>query len=140
MGNPILAGLGFSLPKRQVSNHDLVGRINTSDEFIVERTGVRTRYHVEPEQAVSALMVPAARQAIEAAGLLPEDIDLLLVNTLSPDHHDPSQACLIQPLLGLRHIPVLDIRAQCSGLLYGLQMARGQILAGLARHVLVERG
>lgn len=99
MGNPILAGLGFSLPKRQVSNHDLVGRINTSDEFIVERTGVRTRYHVEPEQAVSALMVPAARQAIEAAGLLPEDIDLLLVNTLSPDHHDPSQACLIQPLL-----------------------------------------
>lgn len=68
MGNPILAGLGFSLPKRQVSNHDLVGRINTSDEFIVERTGVRTRYHVEPEQAVSALMVPAARQAIEAAG------------------------------------------------------------------------
>ncbi|MGV8763004.1 hypothetical protein ACV34I_30000, partial [Pseudomonas aeruginosa] len=63
------------------------------------------------------------------AGLLPEDIDLLLVNTLSPDHHDPSQACLIQPLLGLRHIPVLDIRAQCSGLLYGLQMARGQILA-----------
>ena len=114
MGNPILAGLGFSLPKRQVSNHDLVGRINTSDEFIVERTGVRTRYHVEPEQAVSALMVPAARQAIEAAGLLPEDIDLLLVNTLSPDHHDPSQACLIQPLLGLRHIPVLDIRAQCS--------------------------
>lgn len=140
MGNPILAGLGFSLPKRQVSNHDLVGRINTSDEFIVERTGVRTRYHVEPEQAVSALMVPAARQAIEAAGLLPEDIDLLLVNTLSPDHHDPSQACLIQPLLGLRHIPVLDIRAQCSGLLYGLQMARGQILAGLARHVLVVCG
>ncbi|MEZ1377113.1 3-oxoacyl-ACP synthase, partial [Enterobacter hormaechei] len=77
---------------------------------------------------------------IEAAGLLPEDIDLLLVNTLSPDHHDPSQACLIQPLLGLRHIPVLDIRAQCSGLLYGLQMARGQILAGLARHVLVVCG
>ena len=110
MGNPILAGLGFSLPKRQVSNHDLVGRINTSDEFIVERTGVRTRYHVEPEQAVSALMVPAARQAIEAAGLLPEDIDLLLVNTLSPDHHDPSQACLIQPLLGLR-VGVRRLRA-----------------------------
>ena len=64
MGNPILAGLGFSLPKRQVSNHDLVGRINTSDEFIVERTGVRTRNHVAPVQAVSALMVPAARQAI----------------------------------------------------------------------------
>ncbi|TRX76855.1 beta-ketoacyl-ACP synthase 3 [Pseudomonas mangiferae] len=140
MGNPIIAGLGFSLPKRQVSNHDLLDRINTSDEFIVERTGVRTRYHVEPDQAVSALMVPAARQAIEAAGLAPDDIDLLLVNTLSPDHHDPSQACLIQPMLGLRHIPVLDIRAQCSGLLYGLQMARGQILAGLARHVLVVCG
>ena len=139
MGNPILAGLGFSSPKRQVSNHDLVGRINTSDEFIVERTGVRTRHHVEPEQAVSALMVPAARQAIEAAGLLPEDIDLLLVNTPVAGPPRPVPGLLIQPLLACGTSRCW-ISGHSSGLLYGLQMARGQILAGLARHVLVVCG
>lgn len=110
MGSPTLVGLDFSLSERQASNHGLVERISMSDESIVERIGVRTRYHVEPEQAVSALMISIARRAIEAAGLLPEDIGLLLANTLSPGRHDPSQVCLIQPLLGLRYVLVLDIR------------------------------
>lgn len=95
MGSPILAGLDFSLSKRQAGNHDLVRYINTSGEFIAEHTDVRTRYHVESERAISTLMAPMAHQAIEATGLLPGDVDLLLVSTLSSNYHNPSQACPI---------------------------------------------
>ena len=133
MINPIISGTGWYLPETVVTNHDLVARINTTEMFIIERTGVVTRRHVSADQAVSNLMIPAARQAIANAGLKPEQIDLLLVNTLSPDHHDPSQACLIQPFVVPGIIPALDIRAQCSGFLYALQMARGLIKSGLYR-------
>jgi 3-oxoacyl-(acyl-carrier-protein) synthase III len=85
-------------------------------------------------------MIKAAHHAIKDAGLQPEDIDLILVNTLSPDHHDPSQACLIQPAITSRHIPCFDIRAQCSGFLYGLEIARGLLHQRNYRHILVICG
>lgn len=140
MGNPIISGIGWHVPETVVDNADLVGRMNTSEAFILDRTGVVTRRRAAPDEGVGDLMVPAARQAIADAGLKPDDIDMLLVNTLSPDHHDPSQACFIQPALGLAHIPSLDIRAQCSGFLYGLQIARGFVGSGLYRNILLVCG
>lgn len=138
--NVVIAGMGHCLPETVVGNLDLLARINTSEAFILERTGVRTRHHVAPEQAVSDLMVPAARIAMAQAGVSADEIDFLLVNTLSPNHHDPSQACLIQPMLGLGPVPALDIRAQCSGFLYGLQLARGLLGGGLYRNILLVCG
>jgi len=140
MGNPVISGVSWCVPETVVTNADLVRRMNTSEAFILERTGVRTRRHVAPDQSVRDLMVHAAQQAINNAGLIADDIDLLLVNTLSPDHHDPSQACFIQPMLGLGGIPALDIRAQCSGFVYGLQVARGLIGSGLYRNILLVCG
>lgn len=140
MTNPVLAGVGYCLPETVVANRDLLDRINTTEAFILERTGVRTRHHVQPQQAVSDLMVPAAQAAMAQAGVAASEIDFLIVNTLSPNHHDPSQACLIQPMLGLAHVPSLDIRAQCSGFVYGLQLARALLGSGLYRNVLLICG
>lgn len=128
------------MPETVVTNADLIHRMNTSEAFILERTGVKSRRHVAPEQGVGDLMVQAAQRAIDKAGLKTDDIDLLLVNTLSPDHHDPSQACFIQPILGLGPIPAFDIRAQCSGFVYGLQLARGLLGSGLYRNILLVCG
>ncbi|MBV8270844.1 MAG: beta-ketoacyl-ACP synthase 3 [Cupriavidus sp.] len=136
----LISGVGAAVPDRIVTNDDIERRIRTTTTFVVERTGVHTRRHVMPEGATSSLMVTAARRAMANAGIDPADIDFLMVNTLSPDHHDPSQACLIQPLLGTRTIPALDLRAQCSGFLYGLQMARALLRSREARHVLVICG
>jgi len=136
----IIAGMGHSLPPNIVTNRDLEARIRTSDQFIVSRTGVRERRFADPSQATSDLMEPAALEAIRNAGLRVEDIDMLIVNTLSPDHHDPSQACLMQRRLRLRQIPAFDIRAQCSGLLYGMDIARGFVETERCKHVLVVCG
>jgi 3-oxoacyl-(acyl-carrier-protein) synthase III len=136
----IIAGIGHSIPPNIVTNRDLEARIRTSDQFIVSRTGVRERRFADPSQATSDLMEPAALEAIQNAGLRVEDIDMLIVNTLSPDHHDPSQACLMQRRLRLRQIPAFDIRAQCSGLLYGMDIARGFLETERCRNVLVICG
>jgi len=140
MLTPLVTGMGYFLPDNIVANKELVGRINTSESFILERTGVVTRHHASPEHAVSDLMVPAAIQAINNAGLTSSDIDFLLVNTLSPDHHDPSQACLLQPKLALGNIPAMDIRAQCSGFLYGLEASFGLLATKRYRNILLICG
>lgn len=133
----MIKGSGYCLPEQVVSNADIVSRMNTSEEFIQARTGVMTRRHVRTEQSLADLIVPAAQAAIAAANLSPQHIDLLLINSLSPDYHDPSQACLVQPLIGLGKIPAFDIRAQCSGFIYGLNIARGFIQAGLYENILL---
>ncbi len=140
MSNPVISGMAYHLPEAVVGNHELVKKIRTSEAFILERTGVVTRRHASREQATSDLMLPAAREAITSAGLHVSSIDFLLVNTLSPDHHDPSQACLLQPRLGLGHIPAMDIRAQCSGFLYGLELATGLLSTGQYRNILLVCG
>lgn len=138
--NVFISGIGFYLPKNKVVNKDLLARINTSEQFIIERTGIESRYHVELGQATSDLMIPAAKNAIKDAGLTPDDIDFLLVNTLSPDYHDPSQACLIQHKIGLANIPAMDMRAQCSGFMYGFEMAASLLETGRYKNVLVICG
>lgn len=136
----IISGAGHCLPVPVIDNKTIVDRINTTEDFILSRTGVVTRRHISGEKGLSALLVPACEQAITHAGIGASDIDMLIVNTLSPDHHDPSEACFIQPQLGLGHVPVLDIRAQCSGLLYGMELARHLLLSGSYKHILVACG
>lgn len=136
----VIRGMGYALPERRVSNADIVARMNTTEQFIVERTGVLFRHHLDGDEGVSSLMQPAAEKAIAAAGLALDDIDALIVNTLSPDVHDPSQACLMQARLGLRQVPAFDIRAQCSGFLYCLELAQSLLLTGRYRHILVICG
>lgn len=136
----VIKGTGHALPGQTINNAAIVSRMNTTEEFIETRTGVLTRRHVTPDKGVSSLLIPACLAAIAKAGLTPRDIDMMIINTLSPDHHDPSEACFIQPALGLGHIPVFDIRAQCSGLLYGVEIAYSRLLAGRSKHVLIACG
>jgi 3-oxoacyl-[acyl-carrier-protein] synthase III len=111
--------------------------METNDEWIRERTGVESRRFVEPGTSTLTLSVPAARQAIEAAGLTPADIDMVVYATMTPDHYMPGNGCLLQNALGLRQVPCFDLRQQCSGFVYGLQLADAHIRAGLARNVLL---
>ncbi|NOX56930.1 MAG: ketoacyl-ACP synthase III [Planctomycetes bacterium] len=135
-GSRIL-GTGHYLPPKVVTNFDVMKMMETSNEFIVERTGVRCRRHAEPEVSATDLAVPAARAAVEDAGLKMSDIDFLIMNTITPDHADPGCVCFLQPKLGLKGIGVLDIRQQCTGLIYGLSIADHFVRAGTYRHVLV---
>lgn len=136
----VIAGVGHFLPEQVIDNEHIVGIINTSVQFITERTGVLTRRHATKNQALSDLIIPAVENALFKANLKPSDIDLLIVNTLSPDFHDPSEACLLQPMLGLGNIPCFDIRAQCSGLIYGMHIAQQFIQNQTYQHVLVICG
>ncbi|RNA63528.1 ketoacyl-ACP synthase III [Chryseobacterium nematophagum] len=136
--NAIISGYGHTLPARVIDNKTIVNWINTTEEFIEKRTGILTRRHISETETTSMLMANACYDAIQTAGLKPEDIDMLIVNTLSPDYHDPSQACLLQPLVFLKNdIPVFDIRAQCSGLIYGMTIAEQFISTGKYKNILV---
>ena len=111
--------------------------METSEEFIVERTGVLRRRHAEPDLAASDLAASACRGALANAGLTIDQIDLLVMNTITPDHADPGTACFLQAKLGLGTIPAFDIKQQCAGLIYGLALADQFIRGGACRHVLV---
>lgn len=132
-----ILGTGHFLPERVVTNFDLMQVMETSNEFIVERTGVQRRRYCGPETSASDLAVPACQAAVADAGLTMEQIDLVIMNTITPDHADPGCAFFLQPKLGLAGIPVLDIKQQCAGLIYGLSLADHFVRAGTYRHVLV---
>jgi 3-oxoacyl-[acyl-carrier-protein] synthase-3 len=133
----VIAGSGSSIPTRCITNQMMATVFDTSDEWIRERTGVETRYFVEPGTSTLDLSVPAATQAIEAAGMTPADIDLVVYATMTPDHYFPGNGGLLQARLGLRNIPCFDIRQQCCGFIYGMQLADAHIRAGLATKVLL---
>jgi 3-oxoacyl-[acyl-carrier-protein] synthase III len=138
-----IAGTGSFLPPRRLTNADLVAElaaqgIESSDEWIVERTGIRARHFVGPEQSASDLAVEAARHAIEAAGLSSRDIGLIIVATSTPDMVFPSTATIVQRKLGIVHgCPAFDVQAVCSGFVYALTVADAMIRTGTARHALV---
>jgi 3-oxoacyl-[acyl-carrier-protein] synthase-3 len=132
-----IMGTGHYVPPRVVTNFDVMQMMETSDDFIVERTGVRRRRHAEPDVGASDLAVAACRAAVRDAGLRMDEIDFLIMNTITPDHADPGCAFFLQHKLGLSGIGVLDIRQQCAGLIYGLSVADHFIRAGTYRHVLV---
>jgi 3-oxoacyl-[acyl-carrier-protein] synthase-3 len=111
--------------------------MDTSDEWIRERSGVETRYYVDPGTGTSDLGVEAARIALAQAELKPEDVDLVVFATMTPDYYFPGSGALLQAKLGLRHVPCFDIRQQCVGFLYGLQLVDAHVRAGLARTALL---
>ncbi|MHB0959637.1 MAG: 3-oxoacyl-ACP synthase III family protein [Pirellulaceae bacterium] len=137
MAHSRILGTGHYLPPRVVTNFDVMEMMDTTNEFIVERTGIERRHHAEAGVAASDLAVPACLAAVEDAGLTMDQIDLLILNTITPDHADPGSAFFLQPKLGLSGIPVLDIKQQCAGLLYALSIADHSILAGASRYVLI---
>ena len=132
-----LLGIGMSVPQRVVSNHDLAAIMETSHDWIVERSGIETRRWVSPGETGASLGTAAAKEAIERAGLLPKDIDLIIYATLSPDFNFPGTAVFVQRNLGIKDIPCLDIRQQCTGFIYGLSIADQYIKTGAAKHVLL---
>jgi 3-oxoacyl-[acyl-carrier-protein] synthase-3 len=133
----LIAGSGAEIPPNLVTNDALARIMDTNDAWIRERTGVETRYFVDPGVSTTDLAVPAAEQAMRAAGVAAEDIDLVVFATMTPDHFFPGNGGLLQSRLGLRPVPCFDIRQQCSGFLYGLQLADAHIRSGLASRVLL---
>jgi len=137
-----IAGSGSCLPPRVVSNDELAAElatrnVSTSDEWIVERTGIRQRHVADKGVATSDLAAEAGAKAIADAGLTPADIDLIIVATSTPDFVFPSTACLVQDKLGIRGGAAFDVQAVCSGFVYALTTADSFIRAGRARNVLV---
>ena len=127
----------MSVPPHIVTNHDLVAIMDTSDEWITKRTGVEQRHCCEPGIGASDLAIEACMQAIADAGLDANDIDLLITATMTPDEFVPGIAPTVQHALGLGPIGAFDIRQQCSGFLYGMDMADAAIMSGRAKNVLV---
>jgi len=133
----VITGTGRCIPPRVVTNTDLEKMVNTSDEWIRERTGIVERRWVEPGSGSSDLAVEAARQAIEAAGIRKDDIDFIIAATLSPDYYFPGIGVLVQSKLGLPNIGALDVRNQCSGFIYALSVADQYIRAGTYKKILL---
>ena len=129
----------MAVPSRVVTNHDLAKLMETSHEWIVERTGIEERHWVEPGEGGAELGARASKEAIERAGLQPKDIDLIIYATLSPDVNFPGTGVFVQRLLGIgdRAIPCIDIRQQCTGFIYGMSIADAYIRTGQFKHVLV---
>jgi len=132
-----ITGTGSYLPATVWTNQDLAARIETSDEWVVARTGIRQRHIADDLELTSDLALPAARAAIAAAGLQPADIDLIIVATTTPDMVFPSTACLLQAKLGIAGGPAFDVQAVCSGFVYGLSLADHLLTGGPYRHALV---
>ena len=132
-----IAGTGSYLPEKRLTNAELEKMVDTNDEWIVQRTGMRERRVAAPDQATSDLCIIAANRAIENAGITAEDIDLIIVATVTPDTIFPSTACRVQHGIGARQVPAFDLAAACSGFIYGLSMARTQIASGVMNNVLV---
>ena len=125
------------MPDRILSNDDLARMVDTSHEWIVERTGIVERRIAGPDQATSDLAIPAAHRALADARLAPEAIDLVICATVTPDHPFPAVASLVQHAIGARHAAAFDLAAGCSGFIYGLAVGAQFIASGLYRHVLV---
>ena len=137
MPRAAFASLGTYVPPRVVTNHDLSQLMETTDEWIRERTGVRERHWVEPGVGASDLAAEASRRALAAAGWEAKDVQAILYATLSPDHVFPGDGCFLNAKLGIPGVPALDIRNQCSGFLYGLSVADAWIRAGVHQRVLL---
>ena len=132
-----LIGTGSALPKRCVSNAELAETIETSDDWIVDRTGIKFRYIAGDDETTSTLATEAAQKAIEAAGIEATDVDLIILATATPDQTFPASATLVQAALGINDCIAFDVAAVCSGFLYALTVADSMIRSGSARTALV---
>lgn len=137
MINTRITGTGAYAPKKVITNHDLEKLVDTSDEWILERTGIKERRIAEKDQTTSDLAYEASRKALKAAGLGANELDLILVATMTPDMVLPSTACVLQEKLGAKKAAAFDISAACSGFIYGLSVADAFIKAGVHRNILL---
>ena len=133
----VITGWGFYVPERVLTNRDLERLVGTTDEWIVERTGIRERRVVADHESTSTMATRAARQALDRAGVSGHDLDVIIIATTTPDYLLPTAAALVQEQLGAHRAGILDLGAACAGFIYGLAVARGLIAAGTARRVLV---
>jgi 3-oxoacyl-[acyl-carrier-protein] synthase-3 len=141
LGDPIsITGLGSHVPERVLTNAELSTIVNTSDEWIMERTGIRERRIAAPDEALTDLALPAARQALEQAGVAAEDIDLLVCATVTPDMMFPTSSALLADELGAPDAAAYDLLAGCTGFMYAVAQAYGMMAAGLAQRSLVVGG
>jgi 3-oxoacyl-[acyl-carrier-protein] synthase-3 len=133
----VIIGTGMYVPERVMTNADFAKIVETDDEWIVQRTGMKERRLAEHDQATSDLAVEASRAAIANAGITHDDIDMVICATITPDNILPSTACWVQDRLGCKNAAAFDVTAACSGHLYALSQARALVLSGQARTVLV---
>jgi len=137
LNSAVITGTGFYMPEKVLTNADLEKMVDTSDEWIIERTGIKERRIARPEQAASDLALEAARRALNDAHTRPSELDLILVATVTGDMLFPSTACLLQDRLGAPKVGAMDVSAGCTGFIYALDTARQHIATGAARTVLV---
>ena len=137
MPNPYISGTGFFLPPRVVTNDELSSYMDTTDEWIQERTGIKERRYVEKGVGPSDLAISATEQALKAAGLKVSDIDFIIFATSTPDFYAPGSGCVLQEKMGFNEIGALDIRVQCSGFIYGLSIAEQYIRTGNFKNILL---
>lgn len=133
----VIQGSGIYLPSKVLTNHDLEKMVNTTDEWITERTGIKERRIAGEKETPSEMGAMAAMMALQNAGLAAEDLDMIIVATTTPDTIFPSTACYIQHKIGARTIPSFDIQAACSGFIYGFILASHFIACRSARHILL---
>ena len=140
-GAPVsITGLGTFVPERVVTNHELAELVDTTDEWITERTGIKERRIAAPEEAMTDLALPAARIALERAGVKPEELDLIIVATVTPDMMFPTTGSLLGDLLPAPNAAAYDLLAGCTGFVYALAQAHSMVSAGLASKALVVGG
>jgi 3-oxoacyl-[acyl-carrier-protein] synthase III len=135
-----VTGVGSYAPERVLTNHDLAKMVDTSDDWITERTGIRERRIAAPDEALSDLCLPACREALEQAGAEPGSIDLLIVATVTPDMFFPSTGAILADQLGAPNAAAYDLSAGCTGFMYALVQAYGMLAGGLAQRALVVGG
>jgi len=135
-----ITGTGIYVPDKILTNADLEKMVDTSDEWIISRTGIKERRVASEDQATSDLAIEAGREALNSAGLKAKDIDLIIVGTSTPDTIFPSTGCWVQKGLGAGNVPAFDISAGCTGFLYGMILAQGMILSGAHKRILLIGG
>jgi len=133
----VIKGTGSALPRTKVSNAELAAKVDTTDEWIVERTGIKFRHIAEDDETTSSLATEAARKALDASGLSANDIDLIVLATATPDQTFPASATIVQNELGCNGCVAFDVAAVCSGFLYALSVAECMIRAGSAQNAIV---
>jgi len=133
----VILGTGSALPAKRVSNAELAETVDTSDEWITERTGIKFRHIAAPEETTGTLAIDAANRALEAAGLAGSDIDLIVLATATPDHTFPATATKVQSAIGMTGGIAFDVAAVCSGFLYALSVADSMLRTGMGSRALV---
>ena len=137
MRRAVMVGTGSALPARRVTNDELAAQVDTSDEWIVERTGIRARHIAAPDETTATLAAEAARRALDAAGIAPSEVGLIVLATATPDQTFPAAATKVQTLIGAGDCIAFDVAAVCSGFLYALSVAESMVRTGSADTALV---